>query len=291
MILIVSDKKENKLCLKGIEDSLIQGNINYKYFYFYSNRPISKLFPLWQIYFKRLIKKHNPKVIVFVQHYDVRNQLIREAKRLGVPTVELQHGRIYPNHKYYFQKQDKYKPDYIITYGDYEKKLFKANAKYKDVKILPLGCPRYDKLKKFEDNKKTEKTIFWAAQDDAWEYMKLVSSYMKGRKNWGLFVKWHPVDKGKKNLKYFNIYKSFNMTLIHSASTERYIAETEMTMIKNSTVGMESILMGHPVISLEDFSFKIIGKTRKDRKEYIKRHFNNFGTATQKVVRFLSEFS
>ena len=66
-----------------------------------------------------------PKVVILTVYYNVYNQaLIAVAKRKGIPTVELQHGRIGESHAAYnFCSKHELEgfPDFICVYGKYEK--------------------------------------------------------------------------------------------------------------------------------------------------------------------------
>lgn len=76
--------------------------------------------------YRKVLKKTRPKVILEVVSYSSSRYAINEvAKEMGIPTVELQHGVIGPNHIAYNFLGDinlKTFPDYLYVFGEYWKK-------------------------------------------------------------------------------------------------------------------------------------------------------------------------
>lgn len=74
-------------------------------------------------YYKRIIKKASPKLILQTVSYGTWKQIFNEeAKKMNIPVVELQHGFMGPYQiPYNFQSKRNVHsfPDYILTFGDF----------------------------------------------------------------------------------------------------------------------------------------------------------------------------
>ena len=73
--------------------------------------------------FQKYFNIFSPKAILLYPHYDEHMfSAIDAAKSLGIPTIELQHGRINSHEAYsYFENNlyGKYLPNYFFTYGEW----------------------------------------------------------------------------------------------------------------------------------------------------------------------------
>lgn len=73
--------------------------------------------------FQRIIKKVKPKVIIEVVGYSRNNMIVNEiAKKLGIPTIEMQHSQINNNlvqYMWYDRKDIAQFPDYLFTFGEF----------------------------------------------------------------------------------------------------------------------------------------------------------------------------
>ncbi len=104
----------------------------------------------WHIckkYYKYVLKKIKPKLIIEVVGYNFENMVINEvAKELKIPVVELQHGIMGEGHiaYNYHEKADlKIFPDYIFTYSEF----WNLDTRFpisRD-KIIPTGFPFMEK--------------------------------------------------------------------------------------------------------------------------------------------------
>lgn len=308
---------------------------NKLYFFFY-----------YIYYFTSLnfFKKNKVKIILYNYSVSMIIPLAVAAKKHNILLIELQHGHIYKNHKaYFFKKKLKsnyLKPDYLITYGNYEKDLLKKTCYIDNKKILPLGCPRYDFLANYNTNTnkikekinipKNKKILFWPTQThspimtkngenelNANEIFKAISQ----NENWYLLIKFHPNENAKKSYKFYNSYiKKYNLKNIKilkfsKISTFDCIKISDIVISKGSNVNIEALLMNKKIINLEliknqDLSqFKILGENsflkekgklneilkkynnleKSKLLEYKKKYFNNFGKASEKIVKFIKK--
>ncbi len=111
-------------------------------------------------YYSYMLKKIKPKIILIAYAYGFERMVLCEvAHKMHIPVVELLHGMIGPGHiAYNFYKKMKLKsfPDYIFTFGQYEKQ--QTRFPIPKSHIIPTGYPEleknYNKYKKKKNNKK-----------------------------------------------------------------------------------------------------------------------------------------
>lgn len=111
-------------------------------------------------YFSYMLKKINPKIILIAYAYGFDRMVLCEvAHKMHIPVVELQHGTIGPDvvaYNFYNRMQLNSFPDYIFTFGQYEKK--STRFPIPKSHIIPTGYPElennYNKCKKKTGNKK-----------------------------------------------------------------------------------------------------------------------------------------
>ena len=109
-------------------------------------------------YYKRIIDKTNPKLIVEVVWYSRYCMLLNEfAKERNIPTIELQHGTMNSSHAaYHFSPacgEIKQFPDYLFVFSEYWKKC--VDLPISDEHIKVTGYPYFERqIKKY--NSKSE---------------------------------------------------------------------------------------------------------------------------------------
>ena len=121
---------------------------------------------------KFILKIYKPK-LVFVTCYTKRFMIIA-AKELNIPVVEIQHGVIM-NHIGYMGKyfNAKSQPDYLLVFGENDKKLLINNSNYidKEENIIPVGSFMIEYILKkdndiFEQYRKKFEKIVSISLDD-----------------------------------------------------------------------------------------------------------------------------
>lgn len=90
---------------------------------------------------------------MLVNAYDYKKMaLISAAKKLKIPTVELQHGIIYKSHLAYIYPKVLSRelfPDYLLTYGEHFSKLVrKYSSAFKDEHVIAVGFPYLESISK-----------------------------------------------------------------------------------------------------------------------------------------------
>lgn len=228
-----------------------------------------------------LKKDKKIKKIVMIDEYSVPNlALSKVAKNKKIKVFELQHGNIHANHPgYIYPKKLKNKialPDYLMTYGEYEKELLTKKSIWNENQVIPLGCPRYDFLATYKLNKnklkeklsipKDKKILFWPTQthdklmSESGENelnSDIVFKSLKKQKDWFLVIKLHPGEDKNKSFKFYksfiNKYKLNSCVVLNYNDVDTYdcIGLSDALVLKHTTVGMEAILMNKPVINLE----------------------------------------
>jgi hypothetical protein len=228
-----------------------------------------------------LLRNNEIKKIVLQDEYSLFGySVVSACKKIpSCKSFALQHGIISPIHPgYIFPKkiEKSYNfPDYLITYGDYEKELLTKKSCWNPKIIVPLGCPRYDFLKSYKVDKnklkdklgipKDKKVIFWATQThdpimiengENKLNIKIVFETIEKNKDWFLLIKFHPNENKNKSFKFYYHYKNkYNLDSIRildykDENTFDCICLADLIILTHSTVGMESLLMNKPIINL-----------------------------------------
>ena len=99
-----------------------------------------KLFLARKKIFKFLFRLYKPKVIFLTCYYGYL-PLIKAAKELEIPVIEIQHGIIGSKHSAYNHKiiSNDFYPDYLLTFGDLEKKNPSKSFIFNKNQVYPVG--------------------------------------------------------------------------------------------------------------------------------------------------------
>ena len=230
-----------------------------------------------------IIKNKKPKILILYNEKGaLRYPAIVAAKKMGIPVVAIQHGIIYQGHPSYYHDPnniskngdfiDYLLPDITCVYGEYEYRLLQDYGSYPEKKLKITGSPRYDhlfellsipkeKLIKKYSLSSEKRYLLWATQT----HDKLMSktgenkinaeavfSEMKKIDDWNLIIKLHPGEDQKAKL-YKRMMKKYDIDVNifgRNADTGELIRLSDAVLIKNSTVGMEAIFLGKPVLLL-----------------------------------------
>jgi len=170
-------------------------------------------------YFRRVLKKIHPQIILLVDGYDYKQMsLIYAAKELHIPTVELQHGTINSSHMAYMYNKvldDHLFADYLFTFGNYFSELIKRySVVWKDKRVIPVGFPYIEAVKErpeelpeqLKDLASRYKIIYitsqWTVRDELKNFVLQLSEKLNNE--YLIFYKIHPGEMDAE--KY---YKSF----------------------------------------------------------------------------------
>lgn len=166
----------------------------------------------YRIYFRfyeSLLRKVNPRLIIEVCHYDFHNMIITEvAKKLGITTVELQHGVVNNEHfayNYPIGEKIPQFPDYFFVFSDYWKESLACPISMD--KVIPVGYPYFDKCiskyKSTSTNASKDKVLVFLSQRGlGLEQLAVnVGTRMKN-KGWRIIYKLHPREYNNWKAKY-----------------------------------------------------------------------------------------
>jgi hypothetical protein len=143
----------NEIVLKQINREY---NLNINYLQLISR------FICYKNIFGFFLRIYNPRLVFISNYYNIQHQaVIYNAKKLGIKTIELQHGTINNKHPAYnvFDKLDKsFFPDYLFAFGDYVKIVFEKNNYFMEKdNALPIGSWYIDYIN--NEYKASEETI------------------------------------------------------------------------------------------------------------------------------------
>lgn len=132
-----------------INNEAILKQINTKYQLEINYHMLISRFFRYARWFNLFYKIYKPKAIFINCYYSLIHQAaICAAKKMGIKTIELQHGIINNKHSAYniFTYLDKsFFPDYLLAFGDYVKNVFnEGNYFIKKENVLPVGSMYLD---------------------------------------------------------------------------------------------------------------------------------------------------
>lgn len=150
--------------------------------------------------YTNMLKKIKPKLVIEVVGYERRRKAINSAaKRLNIPTIELQHGTMGKYHIAYnfAEKMDIHTfPDYVFTFGQF----WKDNTRLPidDNRVKVVGWPYFEqKVNEYnkEEQYDTKRTILFISQGTIGKELSKVAidiSQMIDKQNYRIIYKLHP---------------------------------------------------------------------------------------------------
>lgn len=121
-------------------------------------------------YYRKLIKKISPALIVEVEHYGTQCMIINEiASDIGIRTIELQHGTMYREHaayQYGTEQKIEQLPKMLFTFSEYWNEIIKLPLK--STEVVATGFPyfedRLNRVKKESVEKAQKINILFISQ-------------------------------------------------------------------------------------------------------------------------------
>lgn len=203
---------------------------------------------LFEFFFK-LVK---PKAI-FVLSSFTKVSIVVAAKKLGIKVYEAQHGYMGDNHTFYNAevKFEKAYPDYLISFGDYEKTQDNPRLIFKPEQIIPVGSLQLELVKnKPLSNtllkiKKEYKLVFCVTLQAIKEDIILdwVFKNAKDNKNW-LFV----IRAKDRDIDYSKYTTNSNIKELKEYSIYEILKVADYNITIYSTTAIEGIFLGAPPI-------------------------------------------
>lgn len=214
------------------------------------------------------------------EHGSNNRAVLNVAKSLGIKTIGVQHGAVYPDHiEYYFSENDMdYTPipDYTITWGNRWNQVLSEASNYPQSSLIPLGQLRTDwiyNLTKDNNSKKSKDhrpTVLFASQPlfqgEEMIREKYASDFLKLSKEFPeaqFIIKPHPREAD---------YKEYFTGLANQIDTSNFefftgdlyeiLSVTDVAIVYYSTVGDEAIYFDIPLLVFDYY--------HQDFAEYVK---------------------
>jgi hypothetical protein len=212
-------------------------------------------------YYEKIIRKINPKIIIEVVSYSFSRFIVNDiAKRLGIPTIELQHGTMGKYHiAYNFAEKTAIStfPDYIFLFG----KFWKDNTRLpiEDSKVKVVGWPYYEEKVNLKKNLKRDtnkKVILFISQGPIGkELSKLAvdTSRKINLERYRIIYKLHPGEYVRWKVEYPWLLES-NIEIIDNNEKDmhHYFSQADIQVGVSSTALFEGLGYG-----LETYIYKI----------------------------------
>ena len=167
-------------------------------------------------YYRYLLAKIQPKVIVYVVGYIVDYMIVAElAKEMGIPTIELQHGHIGRTQVPYNFKADvklNTFPDYLFVTGQYE--IDTARLPIPKENVYVVGSPELDRKleyynKALEGKVKKKRIITFISSGEYEIANAAMELYEKlNKRDYKLYLKLHPSEYTNWKEKYPKLVES-----------------------------------------------------------------------------------
>ncbi len=203
-------------------------------------------------------------MLVTEEMYKVGKRYIAAAKKLGIPSIGVQHGSIFPSHLVYIlppeQLEDAPICDYFAVYGEYAAHVLSDIGSYPKDRIWITGSPRFDQLATKKPNPEDarrrlglnveSRIILVATQDYEWfpEAVIAICELCKDRSDMVVAVKMHPNDR---SLSYCRqrcqVLKAEN-TLFFDDRFDDLLEACDVLISGTSTTILEATVMGRKTI-------------------------------------------
>ena len=216
--------------------------------------------------YEKLLRKISPRLIIETCYYSTNVMAVNEiAKKIGIPTVELQHGIIHDDHIAYSFAQGERIPqfaDKMFLFGEYWKS--KAAYPLEDNDLMSVGFPYLEQQKMKYEKNKSGKVLLFISQpviSAHCEYDRLAAdiSARMCQKGWSVVFKLHPGEYGDWERR-FPLLVDSNVKVI-SDNYPLYALFSEATAVVglNSTALFEAVSYNLPI-----FIYDIFGAERMD---------------------------
>lgn len=204
-------------------------------------------------FYLKLFKKRNPKVIFLTFSYESKKALLAAAKKLNIPTVELQHGTISKLHLgydyHYAPELISYFPDYFLSFGKFWAE--DVNLPINDNNIIDYGYPYFNtKLKNQKHLAKNKNQILFISQGTIGNTLSEIALDLALQKpQYRIIYKLHPgeFDRWKEEYpKLVEFSKLENCKVLDDKSVDLYelFAKSEIQIGVYSTAIFEGLALG-----------------------------------------------
>lgn len=204
------------------------------------------------------LKENKPKLVIIMCEDPKRQRvMISLTNKLGIKSLLIMHGTIGERDVY-----ENLRSNFIFVYGNYYKEVL-IKKKNDSRKIIVTGNPAWDHIK---DIKITKEELYKHLRLPPKKYVLIATTHFpwdtRNRLGYAtiktmtkfpelhLIIKLHPEEKPDY---YLNLLKKFGLeaTLVNDGSLlYPLIKHSELVIITDSTVGVETILLDKPLIDL-----------------------------------------
>jgi len=278
----------------------------------------------------KIIKDMDIKAVICVDENGSSRFLVVSAHHAKVPSLAVQHGIIHPNHvSYNYERKDLHSygnnlgcrlADKTAVFGSYFKNALMAIGHYPESKIVVTGQPRTDLIYQNRKNysKKElykrlsldpEKKLVVFASGPLKELLEMetaltaLAEELQKMKKVQLVIKLHPNDR-KEYYDGLMARIGYKCVIIKDIDLYELLSTSDLVMSINSTVMLDALLFGKPVLQLNLLErFKIFGPldnklltrivSRKELSAELKKYLMSKSEARRDLKRksrILSDF-
>jgi hypothetical protein len=272
----------------AIKNDYILKEINKRYKININYQKLVTRFFYFEKIFTKYFGKIKPKLIFLSNYYNIYHQaVIYSAKKLGIPTIELQHGiinRKHPAYNLFIKLDSSFFPNYLLTFGVDVKKIFNENNYFiNNENVIPVGSMYLDYINikykasndikiKFNTLRKRYKLMVAVASQ--WTVEKKLIKFLK---------KSAPLNKNilfifiPRDLKKDYSFAKFpdNIIILKDLNVYQIIKESDFHATVYSTTALEAPALGIPniLINIDGLAEKHFSEILVDRK--ITKFVNN----------------
>ena len=275
---LLTDRVFREICDKGTLREAILSELEY---YFHTAFPRATMSIEMS---RQMIENLNPNLILMLNEYGLfERSLIVAGKKLGVPTLAIQHGMISSHHRGYTYSRDEVSPfgsvttpycpipDRTAVYGPYYKRLLTEVSSYPEHTVVVTGAPSYDRMahlnrtcskRRFLESHKIEpnrRILLWTTQchgmstSENIQNFEVVLEAMQHLDATTLVIKQHP-GEGRKHtemIKHFLAEYDVSAILTPGDSDlHEQLCACDLMISKDSTTIIEAVALGKPVVIL-----------------------------------------
>jgi surface carbohydrate biosynthesis protein (TIGR04326 family) len=217
-------------------------------------------------------------VLVYGEMYALGMPVIAAARSLGITTIGIQHGTIFPMHLIYTlpagQTAGAPLPDMFAAYGDYAKEILADRGAFPGDRIVVTGGPRLDNLINSPADRDAargrlqlpadKRIVLFATQIYPWfkTAAQALFEQLGARDDCVVCVKTHPLDKSMDAYRELAVGAKTENVVFFADRFDDLLAACDVLVSGSSTATLEAIMLGRRTICV-NFS------TEPDRYPYV----------------------
>lgn len=208
-------------------------------------------------YYEKLLKRTRAKAMILVVYY--RDNLFSQykiAKRLGVRTIELQHGVINNHEEYYFADNsglNNYTPDYLLTFGEIHNSWIRLPE---GSRAVAVGYPYQEAVMKQLDSVITDEKMIVIYPNPNPAFDCIVNSFAETITSLGYSVvmKIHPLEVERYRELYPLLASNEKVQVITSQKEGIYywLKAAKHHVMASTTVGLEAMAFDHTNVCIAE---------------------------------------